>query len=69
MNDKTYELKRKRKGVDIAVFGNNEYEAAITIDGLSGNAKEWLASCTLIIKDLVQNITVRHKVYSYCIEL
>ncbi|MDB5224162.1 MAG: hypothetical protein JWN83_2829 [Chitinophagaceae bacterium] len=69
MNENIYELKRKRKGVDVAVFGNDEYEATITIDGLSGSAREWLASCTLIIKDLLQNTSAKHKVYSPCIEL
>jgi hypothetical protein len=69
MNEQIVELKRKRKGVDVAVFGNGQYEATLTIDGLSGNAKEWLAACTLIIKDLSQNTTLRHKVYSSCIEL
>jgi hypothetical protein len=69
MNDKTIELKRKSKGVDVAVFGNGNYEAVIRIDGLSGSAQEWLASCTLTIKDLIQNTSVRHKVYSSCIEL
>ena len=69
MNDKILELKRKRKGTDVAVFGNGEYDVTITIDGLSGNEKEWLASCTLIIKNLAQGTSVRHKVYSSCIEL
>jgi hypothetical protein len=69
INDRTYELKKKRKGVDVAVFSGNEYEATLTIDGLSGNAKEWLASCTLSIKDLVQKTSVKHKVYSSCINL
>lgn len=69
MNDKTVELKRKSKGVDVAVFGNGSYEAIIRIDGLSGSAKEWLASCTLIIKDLLQRTTATYKVYSACIEL
>lgn len=68
-NGSIYELKRKRKGVDVAVFGNNEYEATLTIDGLSGTAREWLASCTLSIKDIIKNTSVRHKVYSPCIEL
>ena len=69
VNGKIFELKRKRKGVDLAVFGGNEYEATLTIDGLSGNAKEWLASCTLFIKDLVQNTSEKHKIYSTCFEL
>lgn len=69
MNEKIYELTRKRKGVDVAVYANDEFEATIIIDGLSGNAKEWLASCTLILKDLYQTTSVKHKVYSYCIEL
>ena len=69
MNGRTIELKRKSKGVDVAVFGNGNYDAIIRIDGLSGSANEWLASCTLIIKDLTQNTSVRHKVYSPCIEL
>lgn len=69
MNGKIFELKRKHKGVDVAVFAGNEYEATIRIDGLSGSAKEWLAACTLIIKDPVQNTSVKHKVYSSCIEL
>ena len=69
MNDKTIELKRKSKGVDVAVFGNGSYEAIIRIDGLSGSAKEWLASCTLTIKDLLQSTTATYKVYSACIEL
>ena len=68
-NGKIYELKRKRKGVDIAVFANEEYETIIAINGLSGSAQEWMASCTLTIKDLIQNISVKHKVYSTCIEL
>lgn len=69
MNDKIVELKRKRKGVDVAVFSSNEYEVVLTIDGLSGSAKEWLASCTINIKDITQNSSARHKVYSSCIEL
>jgi hypothetical protein len=69
MNDNTIELKRKSKAVDVAVFGNGTHEAVIRIDGLSGSAKEWLASCTLIIKDLVQHTTATYKVYSSCIEL
>ena len=69
MNDKIYELKRKRKGVDEADFAGDKYEATIRIDGLSGSEKEWLASCTLIIKDLIQNTSTKHKVYSSCIEL
>jgi hypothetical protein len=69
MNEKIIELKRKRKSVDVAVFGNGQYDAIISIDGLSGSEKEWLASCTLTIKDLAHNTTVRHKVYSSCIEL
>jgi hypothetical protein len=68
-NDNTIELKRKRKGTDVAVFGSNDYEAIIRIDGLSGSEKEWLASCTLIVKDIVHNTSSRHKVYSSCIEL
>ncbi|HUS02016.1 MAG TPA: zinc ribbon domain-containing protein [Chitinophagaceae bacterium] len=69
MNDKTVELKRKSKGVDVAVFGNDNYEAVIRIDGLSGSAKEWLASCTFILKDLLQHTSATYKVYSACIEL
>ena len=69
VNGSIYELKRKRKGVDLAVYSGNEYEATIVIDGLSGTSSEWLASCTLIIKDLAQNVSTRHKVYSSCIEL
>lgn len=69
MNGKIYELKRKRKGVDVAVFSNNDYEVTIRIDGLSGSAKEWLASCTLSIKAIISNASMRHKVYSTCIEL
>jgi hypothetical protein len=69
MNDKTHVLKRKRKGVDVAVFAGDGFEATITIDGLSGSAKEWLASCTLVIKNVTQNTSVKHKVYSSCIEL
>jgi hypothetical protein len=62
-------LKRKHKGVDVAVYAGNGYEASIRIDGLSGSEKEWLASCTLNIKDIAQNVSVKHKVYSSCIEL
>lgn len=69
MNEKIYELKSKRKGVNAALFGNDKYNATLTIDGLSGNDKEWLASCTLIIKDLITNTSAKHKVYSSCIEL
>jgi Predicted amidophosphoribosyltransferases len=69
MNDKIYELKRKSKGVDVEVFSGNNYEATLRIDGLSGSEKEWLASCTLNIKDLTQNTSAKHKVYSSCIEL
>lgn len=67
-NEKIYELKRRRKGVDVAVFGNDEFEATLRIDGLSGSEKEWLASCTLVIKNNAQQ-TARQKVYSTCIEL
>ena len=69
MNGKIYELKRKRKGVDEAEFAGDNYGAIIRIDGLSGSEREWLASCTLIIKDLIQNTSTKHKVYSSCIEL
>lgn len=69
VNNNTYELKRKYKGVDVAVFSGSGYEATLRIEGLSGSAKEWLASCALTIKDLTQNTSVRHKVYSSCIEL
>ena len=69
MNGNIIPLNRKSKGVDVALFGNGSYEATIRIDGLSGSAKEWLASCTLIIKDLLQHTTATHKVYSSCIEL
>jgi flagellar basal body-associated protein FliL len=69
MNENIYELKRKRKGVDEAVFTNDEFEAKIIIDGLGGSSSEWLASCTLIIKNIVQNTSERYKVYSACIEL
>ncbi len=69
MNDKIIELKRKRKGIDVAVFAGDGVEATLTIDGLSGSDKEWLASCTLAIKNLVQNTSTRRKVYSSCIEL
>ena len=69
MNDKVYELKRKKKGVDMAVFEGDEYDATLVIDGLSGSEKEWLASCTLIIKDRAKNSSVKHKIYSTCIEL
>ncbi|MEO5782226.1 MAG: hypothetical protein ABIQ07_03085 [Ginsengibacter sp.] len=69
MNEKKYELKRKRKGVNEAIFAGNKYEAILTIDGLIASEKEWLASCTLTIKDLIQKKTIKHKVYSTCIEL
>lgn len=69
ISDKVYELKRKRKSVDAAAFASGEWEADIAINGLSGTAKEWLASCTLIIKNTIQKTSVKHKVYSSCIEL
>lgn len=69
VNKKIYSLGRKRKGTDVAVFGSDEYEATIRIDGLSGSENEWLASCTLIIKDMARNVSARQKVYSACIEL
>ena len=69
MNDKIYELKRKHKGVDVEVFSGNEYEATLRIDGLSGSEKEWLASCSLNIKDVIKGTSTKHKVYSSCIEL
>ena len=33
MNEKFYELKRKIKGVNEAIFAGNRYEAILTIDG------------------------------------
>lgn len=69
IGDKVYELKRKRKSVDAAAFASGEWEADLSIIGLSGTAKEWLASCTLIIKNTIQKTSVKHKVYSSCIEL
>ena len=69
MNGKIYELKRKRKGVDEAVFAGDKYEAILTIEGLSGSENEWLASCTLIIKDIIQHTPIKRKVFSTCIEL
>jgi hypothetical protein len=69
MNEKKHVLKRIRKGVDVAVFAGSEYSATLTINGLSGNANQWLASCTLVVKNNAQNKSVRHKVYSSCIEL
>ena len=44
MNEKIYELKRKPKGVNEAIFVGNRYEAILTIEGLSGSEKEWIAS-------------------------
>jgi hypothetical protein len=69
INDKVYQLKRKHKGVDVEVFSGNEYEATLRIDGLSGSEKEWLASCTLNIKNILNGSSLKHKVYSSCIEL
>jgi hypothetical protein len=69
LNGKIYELKRKRKGVDEAVFAGDKYEAILTIKGLNGSENEWLASCTLIIKDIIQHRSIKHKVFSTCIEL
>ena len=69
VNGKIVELKRKSKGVDQAVFEESQYKATLTIEGLTGSEKEWLASCVLTIKDLLQNKSSKHKVYSSCIEL
>jgi hypothetical protein len=69
VNGKIVELQRKSKGVDQAVFEGPQYKATLTIEGLTGSEKEWLASCTLTVKDLVQNKSSKHKVYSSCIEL
>ena len=69
VDEKILELKRKSKGVDVATFSNGDYETVIRIDGLSGSAKEWLASCTLTIKNHTQNTSAKYKVYSSCIEL
>lgn len=69
LDGKIYDLKSKRKGVDVASFSGDGYEATIRINGLSGSDKEWLAACTLIIKDLRQNTSASYKVYSSCIEL
>lgn len=69
LNDKIYQLDKKRKNANEAVFTNPEYETTVRIEGLSGNDKEWLSSCTLIIKDIIKNISSKYKVYSYCIEL
>ncbi len=67
-NGKIQELKRKTKGADVTEFGGSEYEASVTIDGLGGSEKEWLASCTLIIKNIAQNQSIKQTVYSSCIE-
>ncbi len=69
MNGKIFELKRKSKGVDEAVFGDARHEAMLTINGLSGSKNEWLASCTLIIKNITQHTSIKQKVFSTCIEL
>ena len=69
VNGKIFELKRKLKGVDQAVFEGPQYQATLIIEGLTGSEKEWLASCSLIIKTIGQNKSTKHKVYSSCIEL
>lgn len=69
LNGEIYELKKKHKGVDEESFSGLDFEATIIIEGLSGSAKEWLASCTLIIKNLSQKTSTKHTVYSSCIEL
>lgn len=69
INGKIYELRKKRKGVDIVVFAGDEYEATITIDGLSGSDKEWLAACTLKVKSVHEKLFLKTKIYSYCMAL
>ena len=69
VNGEIFELKRRSKGVNQAVFEGPQYQATLTIEGLTGSEKEWLASCILTVKDLAQNKSSKHKVYSSCIEL
>lgn len=69
VNGTVYTLKRTRKKTDIETFSGDNYEATITIEGLSGSDKEWLATGTLLVKDLLQNSSVKRRVYSTCISL
>ncbi|MDQ6756676.1 MAG: hypothetical protein M3004_07050 [Bacteroidota bacterium] len=69
VNDKIVELKRTKKSADISIYSGNEYEAIITIDGLTGSEKEWLAAGTLTVKNILQKSSVKYKINSYCLGL
>ncbi len=68
INGNFVELRRTKKSADLATFTSGNYEAKVVIDGLSGTSKEWLAAVSLIIKDTDQKTSVKHKLYSACIE-
>lgn len=68
INGNVVELRRTKKSADLATFVAENYEAKVMIDGLSGTSNEWLAAVSLIIKNIDQKTSVKHKLYSACIE-
>jgi hypothetical protein len=69
VNSHLHQLKRTHKSNDFVKFSDGFYETTVTIDGLSGSDKEWLAAATLSVKDVIQKTTARYKIYSTCIDL
>ena len=69
IDGKILELARTHRGNDVAVFSGDSFETTVKIEGLTGSAKEWLASVTLTVRNINQKSGVKYKVYSSCIEL
>ncbi len=66
IHGKTYSLQGVQKENDIAKFSGAGYEVTIEIEGLAGNENEWLATATMVIKDVRQKTFSNHKIYSTC---
>lgn len=66
INGKVVALQGIQKGNDIARFSGAGYDVSIEIEGLAGNENEWVASGTMVIKDVRQRILSKHKIYSAC---
>ena len=68
INGNIIPLKRIKKGTDVSFYSGEKYQAQLTIDGLSGNEKAWLAAVSLVVKDSAHKLISKQKVYSSCIE-
>lgn len=66
VNGKIYALQGVQKGNDIARFAGAGYEVTVELEGLAGNENAWLATGTMVIKDVRQRTVSNHTIYSSC---